>query len=43
MADHLDNEGTKGGEKAHDQASTTTNIFNWRSASKEEVTAFIKQ
>ena len=43
MADHSDNKGTRGGEKAHNQASTTMNIFDWRSASKEEVAAFVKQ
>ena len=43
MADHLNNKGTRGGEKAHNQASATMNIFNWRLASKEEVTAFVKQ
>ena len=43
MADHLDDKGIRGGERAHNQASTTTNIFNWRSALKKEVTAFIKQ
>ena len=43
MADHSDNKGIKGGEKAYNQASITTNIFNWKSALKEEVTVFIKQ
>ena len=43
MADYLDNKGIKGGERAYNQISTTTNIFDWRSASKEKVTAFIKQ
>ena len=42
MADHLDNKGIRGGERAHNQTSTTTNIFNWRLALKEEITAFIK-
>ena len=42
MADYSDNKGIRGGERAHNQASTTTNIFNWRSALKEKVTAFIK-
>ena len=42
MADYSDNKGTRGGERAHNQASTTINIFNWRSALKEEVTTFIK-
>lgn len=43
MADHSDDEGTRGGERAHDQASATMNIFDWRSASKEEVAAFVEQ
>ena len=43
MADHLDDKGTREGERAYTQANTTTNIFNWKSALKEEVTAFIKQ
>ena len=43
MADHLDDEGTKGGERAYNQASTTMNIFDWRSALKEEVAAFVEQ
>ena len=43
MADHSDDKGTRGGKKAHNQASATMNIFNWRSALKEEVTVFIKQ
>ena len=43
MADYLDNKGIKGGKRAYNQTSTTINIFNWRSASKEEVTTFIKQ
>ena len=43
MADHSDDEGTRGGERAHDQASVTMNIFDWRSASKEEVAAFVEQ
>ena len=43
MADYLDNKGIRGGERAYNQVSITTNIFNWRSASKEEVTVFIKQ
>ena len=42
-SDHSDDEGIRGGERAYAQASTTTNIFNWRSASKEEVAAFVKQ
>ena len=42
MADHSDNKGTRGGERAYNQASATTNIFDWRSALKEEVTTFIK-
>ena len=42
MADHLDNKGIKGGEKTYNQTSITINIFNWRSALKKEVTAFIK-
>ena len=43
MADYSDNKGIRGGEKAHNQASITTNIFNQKSASKEEITTFIKQ
>ena len=43
MADHSDNKGIKGEERAHNQASTTINIFDQRSALKEEVAAFIKQ
>ena len=43
MADYLDNKGIRGGERAYTQANVTINIFNWRSALKEEVTAFIKQ
>ena len=43
MADHSNDKGIRGGEKAHNQASTTTNIFDWRLALKEEVAAFIKQ
>jgi len=46
MADHSDysnDKGIRGGERAYAQASATTNIFDWRSASKEEVTTFIKQ
>ena len=43
MADHLDDKGIRGGERAHNYINTTINIFNWRSASKEEVTTFIKQ
>ena len=43
MADHLDNKGIRGGKKAYNQASITINIFNWRSALKEEITVFIKQ
>ena len=43
MADHLNNKEIRGGERAYNQASTTINIFNWRSALKEKVTAFIKQ
>ena len=43
MADYLDNKGTRGKERAHIQINTTTNIFNWKSALKEEVAAFIKQ
>jgi len=45
MADHLDysnDEGIRGGERAYAQVSATTNIFDWRSASKEEVTAFVE-
>ena len=42
MADHLDNKGIKGEERAYNQASITTNIFNWRSALKEKITIFIK-
>ena len=40
MADHSDNKGTRERERAHDQA--TINIFNWKSALKEEVTAFVE-
>ena len=43
MADHLNNKGIKEGERAYNQVSVTMNIFNWRLALKEEVTAFIKQ
>ena len=43
MADHSDNKGLKGEKKAYTQANTTINIFNWRLALKEEITAFIKQ
>ena len=43
MADHSDNKGIREGERAYNQANATINIFNWRSASKKEVTAFIKQ
>jgi hypothetical protein len=42
IADHSDNEGIRGGERAYNQANTTTNIFNWRSALKEEVVTFVK-
>ena len=42
MADYSDNKGIRGGKKAYNQASTTINIFNWRSALKEKITAFIK-
>ena len=42
MADYLDDKGIRGGERAYNQANATTNIFNWRSALKEEVTAFVK-
>ena len=42
MADHLDNKGIKRGERAYNQVSITINIFNWRLALKEKVTAFIK-
>ena len=42
MADYLDDKGIRGGERAYNQVSTTTNIFDWRSALKKEVTAFIK-
>ena len=43
MADYSDNKEIRGGERAYNQASITINIFNWRSALKEEVTVFIKQ
>ena len=43
MADYLNDEGIRGKEKVYNQASTTINIFNWRSALKEEVIIFIKQ
>ena len=43
MADYSDNKGIRGGERAYTQISTTINIFNWRSALKEEITAFIEQ
>ena len=43
MADHSDNKGIRGEERAYNQINATTNIFNWRSALKEEVTIFIKQ
>ena len=43
MADHSDNKGIRGGERAYNQTSITINIFNWRSALKEKVTIFIKQ
>ena len=42
MADYLDDKGIRGEEKAYNQVSITINIFNWRSALKEEVAAFIK-
>ena len=42
MADYLNNKEIRGGEKAYNQTNTTMNIFNWRSALKKEVTAFIK-
>ena len=42
MANHLNNKGIKGEERVYNQASVTINIFNWRSALKEKVTAFIK-
>ena len=42
MADYSDDKGIRGGEKAYIQTNATINIFNWRSALKEEVTAFIK-
>ena len=42
MADHLDNKEIRGEEKAYNQVNVTINIFNWRSASKEKVTTFIK-
>ena len=42
MADHSDDKGIRGGERAYNQVSTTINIFNWRSALKEEVAAFVK-
>ena len=43
MADYSDNKGIRGGEKVYNQVNTTINIFNWRSALKEEITIFIKQ
>ena len=43
MADHSDDEGIRGGERVPAQASANTNIFDWRSASKEEVAAFVEQ
>ena len=46
MADYLDysnNKGIRGGERAYAQVSATTNIFDQRSASKEEVAAFVEQ
>ena len=43
MADYSDDEGTRGEERAHAQANATTNIFDWKSASKEEVAAFVEQ
>ena len=43
MADHSDDEGIRGGERVPAQASATTNIFDWRSASKEEVATFVEQ
>ena len=43
IVDYLDNKGIKGGERAYNQTSTTINIFNWKSALKEEITIFIKQ
>ena len=42
MADHLNNEGIRGKERAYAQVNTTINIFNWKSALKEEVAAFIE-
>ena len=42
MADHSDNKGIRGEERAYNQASVTTNIFNWRLALKEEVTTFVE-
>ena len=43
MADHSNNKGIKGEERAYTQINTTINIFNWKLASKKEVAAFIKQ
>ena len=43
MADYSNDKGIRKKEKAYNQVSTTINIFNQRSALKEEVTAFIKQ
>ena len=42
MADYSDDEEIRGGERIYNQTSVTINIFNWRSALKEEVTTFIK-
>ena len=42
MADYSDNEGTRGEERAYAQVNTTTNIFNWKSALKKEVAAFVE-
>ena len=42
MADYLDDKGIRGEERAYNQISATMNIFDWRSALKEEVTIFIK-
>ena len=42
MADHSDNKEIREEEKVFTQISITTNIFNWRSALKKEVTTFIK-
>ena len=43
MADHSDNKGIRGEERAYTQVNATMNIFNWKSALKEEVTVFIEQ